>query len=249
MKKLILSGACGRMGRNIAEIAEAYGFEIAAGVDPQGKAYADFPVYPSYGDITEEAQVLIDFSLPSALPLLAEYAARHHLPAVLCTTGYSQADEQQVLALSRQVPVFRSANMSMGVHVLKTLAAQAQKLLPGFDIEIVEKHHNQKVDAPSGTALQLLDALRGEDTFAQYGRTPESGKRKPEEIGLHAVRGGTVAGEHEVGFYGSNEVLTIAHSAQNRAIFAAGALRAAGFLLDKPSGFYTMDDYMAQLNQ
>lgn len=249
MKKLLLSGACGRMGRNVADLAVEHGFEIVAGVDPLGKAYGEFPVYAHYREVAEAADVCIDFSLPSALPALYEHLKQHPLPAVLCTTGYGAEDEKLIALLSQKMPVFRSANMSMGVHVLKTLAALAKKLLPEFDIEIVEKHHNQKVDAPSGTALQLLSAVKTEETIPQYGRTPKDGKRRAAEIGLHAVRGGTVAGEHEVGFYGSNEVLTLTHSAQNRAIFAAGALRAANFLLDKPNGLYTMDDYMEQLNK
>lgn len=249
MKRLILSGACGRMGRSIAEMAAEYGFSVVAGVDSVGKAYGDFPVYASYQDMNETADVLIDFSLPAAWPHLYSYLVKHPIPAVLCTTGYSADDEKQVALLAQRMPVFRSANMSMGVHVLKTLAALASKLLPGFDIEIVEKHHNQKVDAPSGTALQLLNAVKKDDTILQYGRTPASGKRAAAEIGLHAVRGGTVAGEHEVGFYGSNEVLTLTHSAQNRAVFAAGALRAASFIQGKPAKLYTMDDYMSELNK
>lgn len=247
MNTLMLSGAAGRMGRMVASMAEAYGFTVVCGVDPTGAAYADFPIYSSFDAVREKADVLIDFSLPRALPALCNYLQSAKMPAVLCATGYGENEESAVRALSMELPVFRSANMSLGIYVLKRLAKEAKTLLPGFDIEIVEKHHSQKADAPSGTALALLDAVRAAGTEPVFGRTPQSSKRAQNEIGLHAVRGGTVAGEHEVGFYGDNETLTLTHSAQSRAVFASGALKAARFLTDKPSGLYTMKDFFAAL--
>lgn len=249
MNTLILSGASGRMGRMVASMAAAYGFSVAAGVDLTGSAYAGFPVYGSFDTVEQTADVLIDFSLPGALPDLYGYLRRTRMPAVLCATGYGENENAMVQALAQTLPVFRSANMSLGVYVLKKLAKEAAALLPGFDIEIVEKHHNQKADAPSGTALALLDAVQGADSAPVFGRTPHSPARAKNEIGLHAVRGGTVAGEHEVGFYGDNETLCLTHSAQSRAVFASGALKAARFLMDKPSGLYTMDDFFAALSR
>ena len=242
MNTLILSGASGRMGRTVASMAEEYGFSVVAGVDPTGSSYADFPVYRRFCDISEHADVLIDFSLPAALNDLGAYLENAHLPAVLCATGYREIEEAIIKKLSQTLPVFRSANMSLGVYVLKRLAKEAKALLPDFDIEIVEKHHNKKADAPSGTALALLDAVQSADTVPVFGRTKQSPARAQNEIGVHAVRGGTVAGEHEVGFYGNHETLLLTHSAQSRAVFASGALKAARFLMDKPAGLYTMDD-------
>lgn len=249
MNELLLSGAGGRMGRLVSREAGNYGFHIMAGVDSRAQADDGFPIYASFKDVREIAEVLIDFSAPGALPALADYAKEKRIPCVLCATGYSAQDDALVNDLSGLVPVFRSANMSVGVYVLKTLAAQAAKMLPGFDIEIIEKHHNQKADAPSGTALALYEAVAGPSAIAAYGRNRRSGKRQSEEIGLHAVRGGTVAGEHDVGFYGSNESLRIVHSAQDRSIFALGALKAARFLLSCGKGLYTMEHYMRDLSK
>ena len=235
------------MGRMVAETAAQYDFQVSAGIDLYATKYADFPVYADFTAITVRPDVVIDFSLPQALPALKEYLLKAGLPAVLCATGYTPADDDIVRHLSEHIPVFRSANMSVGVYVLKALAAQAKKMLPDFDIEIVEKHHNQKADAPSGTALALYNAIASQDNQILYGRSPDSARRQSQEIGVHAVRGGTVAGEHEVGFYGSNETLLLTHSAQNRAVFASGALKAAAYLLTQPPGFYTMENYMSSL--
>lgn len=247
MSRLIISGASGRMGRTLAQMADGFGFTVVCGVDTAGQPPAAFPVYPSFDAELPPADVLIDFSLPGALPALAAFLLRRGMPAVLCATGYNAGEEQAVERLAQSIAVFRSANMSLGVYVLKKLAAEAKRLLPQFDIEIVEKHHNRKADAPSGTALQLLRAVAGADSVPVYGRTPESGRRGARDIGLHAVRGGTVAGEHEVGFYGESERLILSHSAESRAVFAAGALRAAQFLMRQPKGLYGMDEYFSSL--
>ncbi|MDD2429704.1 MAG: 4-hydroxy-tetrahydrodipicolinate reductase [Eubacteriales bacterium] len=249
MSKLLLSGAGGRMGRILAREAAEFGFETVAGIDNRVQSYADFPIFASFNDINVSADVIVDFSAPAALPGLVAHAKNKGIPCVLCATGYTAQEDALAVELAQYVPVFRSANMSVGVYVLKALAGLAAKMLPGFDIEIVEKHHNQKADAPSGTALALFDAVAGPGAVAAYGRGKENGKRRPEEIGLHAVRGGTVAGEHDVGFYGSNETLRIVHSAQDRTIFALGALKAARFLLLREKGLYTMDDYMRNLSE
>ena len=242
MLKILLSGACGRMGRQVAALAEEERMKVACGVDVRAESFGPFPVYPSFSMVKEEADVIVDFSRPEGLPALLEYALPRRLPVVLAATGYNESDAAAIRKAAETIPVFRSANMSLGVYVLKTLARQAAQMLPGFDIEIVEKHHNQKIDAPSGTALMLYDAVKGPDSLPVYGRSQRTQKREQREIGVLSVRGGTVPGEHEVGFYGPGEVVTITHSAQDRSIFARGALRAARFVAACPPGEYNMDD-------
>ena len=247
MLKILLSGACGRMGRQVAALAEDEQAVITAGVDVHADAGCAFPVYPSFSLVEEEAQVLVDFSRPECLPALLVYAKDHHMPVVLAATGYNDADLSAIREAAVVIPIFRSANMSLGVYVLKTLARQAAQMLPGFDIEIIERHHNQKIDAPSGTALMLYDAVSRSDTQPVFGRSGRTQKREKNEIGIHAIRGGTVAGEHEVGFYGSGEVVSVSHSAQDRSIFARGALRAARFVSGQLAGLYGMDDLAQSL--
>lgn len=246
MKKLIISGACGKMGRMIAQEAPEQGFEIACGVDRAGEAYAGFPLFPDFGKLPA-ADVLIDFSSPANLTAVLDYAKASNTPCVLGTTGYTDEDMALVTDASRTLPIFRSSNMSLGVYVLTQLAKQAAALLPGFDIEIIEKHHNQKADSPSGTALSLLDAVRDENSKVVFGREGKTCRRQTGEIGVHAVRGGTVPGEHEVGFYGSYEVLSLSHSAQSRLIFALGALKAALFITNQAPGLYSMDALFSQM--
>ena len=247
MLKILLSGACGRMGRQVAALAEDEQAEIVCGVDVRAEAWGSFPVYPSFSLVQEEADVIVDFSRPEGLNPLLDYAVEHHLPVVLASTGYNEEDLAAIREAAKSIPVFRSANMSLGVYVLKTLAHQASLLLGDFDIEIIEKHHNQKIDAPSGTALMLYDAVSSPDTVPTFGRNGRTQKREKNEIGIHAIRGGTVPGEHEVGFYGPSEVVTLSHSAQDRSIFARGALRAARFIAEQPSGEYSMDELVQSL--
>ncbi len=242
MLKILLSGACGRMGRQVAALAEDEQAEIIAGVDVRAESYASFPVYPSFSLVQEDAQVIVDFSRPEGLSALLSYARAHRLPVVLAATGYNEEDAAAIAQAAKEIPIFRSANLSLGVYVLKTLARQAARLLPDFDIEIIEKHHNQKIDAPSGTALMLYDAVSQPGALPVFGRNGRTQKREKNEIGIHAIRGGTVPGEHEVGFYGPSEVVTVSHSAQDRSIFARGALRAARFVASQQPGEYSMDD-------
>ena len=246
---IILSGCCGRMGRQVAEACAAQGVTVRFGVDLKAEAYASFPVYDGFSSQNaEDGDTVIDFSLPSCLDGLLDFCVPSGTPLVIATTGYSPADEEKILKASSRIAIFRSANMSLGVHVLKLLAKKAAALLDGFDIEIVEKHHNQKLDAPSGTALMLYDSVKKADSILMTDRTPFHRKRDSREIGVSSVRGGTVPGEHEVGFYGRGEKILISHSAQDRSIFATGALRAALFLdgVRNRPGLYSMDD-MIQL--
>ena len=248
--KILISGALGHMGRAVAAQAAADGIEILAGVDAASgdcafPCYTDFDALPDYQDA-----VIIDFSRPEALTPLLAYATRNRLPVVLATTGYSPEQEQAVDRASECIPVFRSANMSVGVALLKRLCREAALVLgESFDVEIVEAHHNRKVDAPSGTALLLYDALK--DAYeaprqAQLGRGGRDCKRKHTEIGIHALRGGTVTGEHEVCFFGPAERIRLCHSAEDRSVFASGALKAAAYLQGKAPGRYAMENLVAR---
>ena len=242
---IILCGCGGHMGRAVAEAAAAAGHRIVAGVDRCTDGSFPFPVYPTAEAATEKADVRIDFSHPSALHGVLAAATDRGLPAVIATTGLDDAQIAAIRETATKIPVFFSSNMSVGVAVLAALTKKAAAVLGGdFDIELVEMHHNRKLDAPSGTALMLADAARqglAHPVEYVYDRHDRRQKRAPEEIGISSVRGGNIIGEHQVIFAGGDEVLTLTHRAQSRSIFAAGALRAAAFLLEQPAGLYTMD--------
>ena len=247
--RILLSGALGHMGREVARQAEDGSFEILCGVDAaEGKAA--FPIHASF-DAAPVADVVIDYSAPQVLPGLLDYCVRNKVPAVLCTTGYDDAQLAAIDEAAKQVALFRSGNMSLGIALLRALAKKAATVLgDSFDVEIVEKHHNRKKDAPSGTALMLFDAVK--DAYDQpreavYGRHGRDSKRQPNEIGLHALRGGTVTGEHEVCFFGPSERISLGHSAESRSVFAAGSVRAAAFLIGRAPGLYSMDDLVGKL--
>lgn len=241
MSRLILSGACGRMGRMIAQEAASAGFVVLAGVDRAGETYGVFPVQEAFEGLPQ-ADIIIDFSSPFNLPAVLDFAKSQALPSVLGTTGYTESDLALIMEAAKKLPIFQASNMSLGVYVMTELARQAAKMLPDFDIEIIEKHHRQKADSPSGAALSLLEAVRRPGQHAVFGREGREARRKDGEIGVHALRGGTAPGEHDVGFYGSHETLRLVHSAQSRLIFALGALKAARFILGKPTGLYGMKD-------
>lgn len=248
MMKILLGGALGRMGREVTLAAEAFGAEIIGGVDVAytGQPSA-CPIAVDYAQASAEADVIIDFSRPDALPELLALAVKKKLPVVLCATGYTDVELQSIQQAAQTIPILRSANMSLGVNVMQELVAMAARTLEGFDIEIVEKHHRMKLDSPSGTALMLYDAAKGEETQPVYGRYGRTQKRAAGEIGIHAVRGGTVTGEHEVGFYGNGEEIILTHRAENRSLFAQGALKAAQYVLDKPAGLYSMRDVVREM--
>lgn len=246
MIKIILSGCMGRMGKAISSIvAESDNAEIVCGFDiADGRC--DYPVYGDYSSVSVDADVIIDFSHPSNLSKLLDFAKKNQLPVVIATTGFSEEQKIELRKASEIIPVFFSANMSLGINLLIRLAKQSAKILENsFDIEIIEKHHNKKLDAPSGTALAIADGISeslSEKPEYVYERHSVRKPRDKREIGLHAVRGGTIVGEHEVIFAGSNEVISISHSAQSRDVLAQGTIRAASFLINKPAGFYSMDD-------
>ena len=252
MTRIIITGACGKMGRVINDIVNTRDdCEITAGIDIAGEQYADFPVYKKLFDLPEKPDVIIDFSHPSALTTVLNYCKKRKLPVILATTGYTDEQKKEFTEASKEIPVFFSANMSLGINLIIALAKKATKLLEGnFDIEIVERHHNQKIDAPSGTALAIADAI--DETLSYpaeyvYDRHAVRRKRKPTEIGIHAVRGGTIVGDHEVIFAGTDEVIELKHSAHSKEVFAVGAIKAAKFMSDKPAGMYSMNDLISTL--
>lgn len=249
MIRIIIHGCCGRMGHIITEICEKdEKTQVIAGVDAFGDAYAGFPVYKSLEDCPE-ADVVIDFSTASAVDGLLSYCTKNNLPVVVCTTGLSEEQTESLHSAADKIAVLKSANMSVGVNLLEALIAQAAPKLAaaGFDIEIVEKHHNQKIDAPSGTALALADAANaalGNEYEYVYDRTVRRMKRPVKEIGISAVRGGSIVGDHDVIFAGQDEVITLSHRAYSRAVFGKGAVEAAKFLAGREAGFYTMSDVL-----
>lgn len=248
--RIFLSGCNGRMGKTIRALAaEQEGLSVVAGSDIQTDPACPFPVYQDPQDCLEDFDVLIDFSNPAAFNKVSQLIELRRCPAVICTTGLEQDMKDHLLELAQNSPVFMSANMSLGINLLIGLARQAAVLLyPEYNIEIIEAHHNQKVDAPSGTALmiadQINDALSGQ-LRPVTDRSQTRAKRDPAELGIHAIRGGSIVGEHTVLFAGPEENITIHHSAQSRAVFARGALAAARFLPGKPAGLYSMADLIA----
>ncbi|MBR4759231.1 MAG: 4-hydroxy-tetrahydrodipicolinate reductase [Lachnospiraceae bacterium] len=248
MTKIIMHGCNGKMGQTISRIVAAdETAEIVAGVDPFDGIQNTYPVFSNIKECDVEADVVIDFSSAAALDDLMAYCREKKMGLVLCTTGLS---EQQIAAaqeLSKDVPVLRSANMSLGINLLEKLLVEATKTLSaaGFDIEIVEKHHNLKKDAPSGTALALADAVSeglSEEYEYVYDRSSRLEQRPKKEIGISAVRGGTIVGDHDVIFAGEDEVITFSHRAYSKAVFGKGAVQAAKYIADKDNGMYTMSD-------
>lgn len=248
MTDLIIQGIYGRMGRALVEkIAARQDCRVVAGVDRQAGFVGEIPVYAGFEGLPVRG-VVIDFTAPAGAVAAARWCAAQGLPCVICSTGLSKQDEAVLEEASNKVPVFRSANMSVGVNLLIELARRAARLLDGeFDIEIVEKHHRNKLDAPSGTALMIADAINAESGGSYeyvYDRSQVRRKRGEKELGISAVRGGGIVGEHEVLFCGPEEVVTLAHSAGSRGVFADGAVQAALFVDGRSPGYYTMSDLL-----
>lgn len=248
MVRIIMCGCNGKMGHVISELAAGDAqAKIVAGIDFIPEQHYDYPVFQSITECNVEADVIIDFSSPQKLTERLAYATENRVPMVFCTTGLSEEEFAQVMEASKKVAILRSANMSLGVNTLLKLVAAAAKVFAAadFDIEIVEKHHNRKVDAPSGTALAIADAMNEvlcEEYAYKFDRSGERKMREKKEIGISSVRGGTIVGEHEVIFAGADEVIEIKHTAYSKAIFGNGALQAAKFLAGKPAGMYKMSD-------
>lgn len=249
MIKVIICGASGKMGGFVADACKNDGeIQVVAGVDKISGNQA-FPIFSDFKSINVDADVIIDFSHPVLLDSILEYAISKNIAVVLATTGYSDGQIEQINAASLKIPVFFTFNMSLGVNLICSLAKKAATVLGnGFDIEIVEKHHNQKIDAPSGTAIMLANAVNscfnGEKVY-EYDRHSKRQKRSPKEIGIHSIRGGTIVGEHDVIFAGHDETITISHSAQSKEVFAVGSVKAAKFLCGKAAGMYDMNSIMS----
>ncbi len=248
MINVIMHGCNGKMGHAISQrINETPDIQLVAGIDLDTTSHFDYPVFTSLEDCPIDAHVVIDFSIAPAVSPMHQSAINKNIGVVVCTTGLSQEEIQDVHNASAHIPILFSANMSLGVNLMASLVQKAAQVLTGanFDIEIIEKHHNQKIDAPSGTALYIADsineALPDPYTYT-YDRSQQRVPRSKNEIGIHALRGGTVVGEHQVIFAGDDEILEINHIAQSKRIFAVGAIGAAKYLAHQSKGFYTMND-------
>ncbi|MDD6157261.1 MAG: 4-hydroxy-tetrahydrodipicolinate reductase [Lachnospiraceae bacterium] len=251
MTRVIMNGCNGKMGQVITGICrEDPEVEIVAGIDVYDKVANDYPVFSNIAQCDVQADAIIDFSNAAAVDGLLDYCADKQVPVVLCTTGLSDAQLEKVSETAKKVAILKSANMSLGINTLMELLKKAALVFApaGYDMEIVEKHHNQKLDAPSGTALALADsmneALDNAYTY-KYDRSQERAKRDPKEIGISAVRGGNIVGEHEVIFAGMDEVIEFKHTAYSKGVFGKGAVEAAKFLAGKPAGMYDMADVIA----
>lgn len=246
MVNVLINGANGRMGKKVFEASlSCQSVKAVCGVDLiKNLDNKNFPIYDCFDSVTEKIDVVIDFSAPASLDAVLDFALKNNCSAVLCSTGYKQEHLDKIEKASQKVALFRSANMSLGVNILIDLVKKASKALGNFDVEIIEKHHNQKVDAPSGTALMLADAVKEvqTDKFYTYGREGIVGKRNDKEIGIHAIRGGNIVGEHDVIFAGNFETVTISHQATDRSVFANGAIKAAEYVAKKTVGLYNMSD-------
>ena len=251
MLKLIVSGFNGRMGQVVYRLASEHpALTPVAGFTRHPTSKGDIPLFTQPEQFKDDADVVIDFSHHDFLSSLLSYCLSRRLPVVLATTGYTEEQQAQIKAAAEKIPVFQSANMSVGINALIALVKQAAAVLgKTWDIEIVERHHNKKLDAPSGTALMLADAAKSVLPFdAEYVYERQSVRRPREkkEIGISAVRGGTIVGDHDVIFAGHNEMIELNHRAQSRDVFASGALEAAVFLSGKPAGLYSMQDLLTR---
>ena len=250
MIKVLIWGIGGRMGKNILESISSFdNVQAVGGVDKfADPSQFSVPVFKSGKDINVEADVIIDFSRPDALDEILDYALAHKTGIMLATTGYSAAQQQAIDKASQSIAVFQSSNMSLGVNLLIELCRKAVSFLgEDFEVEIIEQHHDQKIDSPSGTALSIANAINEEFDNSKefvYGRHDKNNRRTKSEIGIHAVRGGTIVGKHDVLLIGKDEVITISHEAQSRAVFAQGAIRAGIFLSTKKNGKYSMKDML-----
>lgn len=247
MTKIVICGANGKMGRTVYNcISEREDCKVIGGIDLFTQQYADFPIVDDPNKLSEKPDVIIDYSNPASLDGLIEYCLSTGTPAVFATTGYSDEQIQKIRDASQQIPVFFTFNMSLGINLLVQLAKKAASILGDrFDIEIVEKHHNQKIDAPSGTAIMLANAINdtlGNPKHYVYDRHSQRKKREKSEIGMHAIRGGTIVGEHDVIFAGHDEIITLSHSAASKSVFAEGSINAAIYIKNKRPGLYDMSE-------
>lgn len=246
MIKVLINGCNGKMGQEVLKQLDSYdNCILICGFDKENTGCFTFPVYTNFEEIEEKPDVIIDFSIPKATLNILKYAKENHIPVVIATTGFSDEENSIIKEISKDLPIFKSANMSFDINLMAKILAQVAKALPNTDIEIVESHHNRKIDSPSGTAILLANsinkALDNRFTY-EFDRLNKHEKRSKNEIGFSSIRGGNIVGEHTVQFLGENETFEITHKAYSRSVFADGALKAACFLVNKNNGFYCMDD-------
>lgn len=252
MVKILLNGINGRMGTTIKNISTQYDdLTIVCGVDNNSVKNSDIPIYTNINDVKEEVDIIIDFSHPNSLNSILEFAIKNNIGIVLCTTGHTPDQIEKIKESSKKIPIFMSYNMSIGINVLQMLVQKSlNSLYKDYDIEIIEKHHNQKLDSPSGTAIMIMNSIGNfinqnfnEEVFFTHGRSGEK-KRDKKEIGVHSIRGGNIIGEHEIMFSGNNEIIQLKHTALSRDVFAQGALTAALYLYNKESKMYNMNSML-----
>lgn len=246
MLKVLINGCNGKMGQEVARrIKETEEVETLCGVDRVDTGDNSFPVFQKIDDINLEPDVIIDFSIPKATFAILEYAKKNKIPTVIATTGFSEEENKIIEEYSKKIPIFKSANMSYEINLMAKIVANIAKNMPESDIEIVETHHNRKIDSPSGTALILADSINeslNNEMVYEYDRHRKREKRTKKEIGIHSIRGGTEVGKHTVTFFGQNESFEITHNVTSRSVFADGAIKAAKFLVNKEEGFYNMNN-------
>ena len=246
MVRVLINGCNGKMGQVVSDVVtKTPDIEVLCGVDKFDSGDNAFPVYTSTSDIQETPDVIIDFSVPEATFNILEYAKSHHVPVVIATTGFSDEQNNKIKEISNDIAIFKSANMSYEINLIRKLVAELSVKLPDSDIEIVETHHNRKIDSPSGTALLLADSINNAKNNSMeyiYDRHSRREKRTKGEIGIHSIRGGNEVGKHSVIFFGENESLEITHNVNSRAVFAEGATKAAFFITHKENGLYDMND-------
>ena len=243
MKSIIISGICGKTGANVYESAKEAGLNIVCGIDKECYGNFDCPVYQSFADVNEYADVVVDFSSPSNLTGLLRYCVENKTPVVIATTGYSAEEEIKIAEAANFIPIMKTSNLSLGVNFFIKIVSETSRVLDEYDVEIIERHHKYKKDAPSGTTKMIVEAIKKSREISQlsYGRKGER-IRKEGEIGIHSVRGGSVVGEHEVCFYGKYDEIRLVHSKKNKKLFSNGAIKAALFIAEQQHGFYTEKD-------
>ena len=246
MYNLVINGCLGRMGQEVAKQSELYeDLNLVAGIDITENIHSSFPVYSNINNLNEKIDIIIDFSRPESTLNVLEFAKNKQIAVVIATTGFSKEQEDIIKEYSKFIPVFKSANMSFDINLMCKIVAEVANMLPSNDIEIIETHHNKKIDAPSGTALLLADSInKALDNKMRYvyNRHDIHEKRNQNEIGISSIRGGNIVGEHTVQFFGPFETFEIKHTSYSRSVFADGALKAACFIVNKDVGFYTMND-------
>ena len=244
--RILLNGANGRMGNEIIELVKKQSdVKIVCGFDKEENKKGQFPVYNKIEDIKEQVDVIIDFSIPVATFKILEYARKNKVPTVIATTGFNDGELKEIEKISKEIPIFKSSNMSLEINLMVSLVQNIAKVLKESDIEIIETHHNKKIDSPSGTAILLADAINKvleEKKEYNFDRMRKREKRDKKEIGFSAIRGGNIVGEHTVQFFGENETLEITHKSYSRQVFAEGALKAARFIVNQQEGLYDMND-------